>query len=301
MQRNRHLMVGLTRTDADAGLIRYAAMVARMGTADRVDFVHVTPTPAGPAPSSDHEGILDEVQGAVRADFGGVPEATRVHCEVLSGPLLDRLLSFAMAKKVDLLLVGHQRSHPGKWLLARRLAMKAPCSLWMVPEGSPPSITRILSPIDFSEHAADALRVATSIARACGHAECIALHDYFNAATIGYEGYAQVIRNEEDRAYRQFMASVDQGGVEVTPLFEEGANIAQLIVRVAREQGVDLIVMSTRGRSRSASILLGSVTEETIIATDIPLLVVKHYGAQMGVIEALLDRDFLRKGNLWFD
>lgn len=33
MHRYRHLMVGLARTDADAGLIRYAAMVARLGTA----------------------------------------------------------------------------------------------------------------------------------------------------------------------------------------------------------------------------------------------------------------------------
>ena len=59
--------------------------------------------------------------------------------------------------------------------------------------------------------------------------------------------------------------------------------------------------MSTRGRSRSSAILLGSVTEEVIISTRIPLLVVKHFGARMGLLEALLDKDFLRKGNLWFD
>jgi hypothetical protein len=34
--------------------------------------------------------------------------------------------------------------------------------------------------------------------------------------------------------------------------------------------------MATRGRSRSASILLGSVTDDTILETRIPLLVVKH-------------------------
>ena len=48
--------------------------------------------------------------------------------------------------------------------------------------------------------------------------------------------------------------------------------------------------MGTRGRSRSAAILLGSVTEETIIETGLPLLAVKHFGARMGVLQALLDR-----------
>ena len=45
----RHLMSGLARTDADAGLIRYAAMVARLGTASEVRFVHVLPSSAGPS------------------------------------------------------------------------------------------------------------------------------------------------------------------------------------------------------------------------------------------------------------
>ena len=41
MHRYQHLMVGLARTGADADLIRYAAMVARLGTAREVRFVHV--------------------------------------------------------------------------------------------------------------------------------------------------------------------------------------------------------------------------------------------------------------------
>jgi SulP family sulfate permease len=76
----------------------------------------------------------------------------------------------------------------------------------------------------------------------------------------------------------------------VTPLFEEGAHVAHAINRVAEAHGCDLVVMATRGRSRSAAVLLGSVTEETIIETRIPLLVVKHYGAQLGVIRALIDK-----------
>jgi hypothetical protein len=87
----------------------------------------------------------------------------------------------------------------------------------------------------------------------------------------------------------------------VTPLFDEGANAAHAIERVAEREQADLIVMGTRGRSRSAAILLGSVTEQTLIETRLPLLAVKHFGARMSVLQALLDRRFLHSGGLHTD
>ena len=301
MHRNRNLMIGLSRTDTDPGLVRYAAMVARLGTAEEAAFVHVAPARPDPATGPDREGLLDELWAEVREHFTDVPESVRAHCEVLEGPLLDRLLATAATSRADVLLIGHRRDHPGRWALARRLAMKATCSVWMVPEGSPPAVRRILVPVDFSEHAADTLRVATSLARLAGLEECLLLHDYFNEATLNYEGYARVIRSQEDQAFRRFLAPIDCQGVRVLPLFEEGPNISRMIHRVVEQHAVDLVVMSTRGRSLSSAILLGSVTEEVIISTRIPLLVVKHFGARMGLLAALLDKDYLRKGNLWFD
>jgi SulP family sulfate permease len=297
MHRYKHLMVGLARTEADAETVRYAAGVARLGTADEVRFVHVLPGADG----GEHDRALAELQAETAPHFTGVPESTRVSHHVLHGPLLDQLLAFVAEKQIDLLLVGHGLETPGRRALARRLAMKAPCSVWMVPQGAPAALRRILVPIDFSEHAADSLRVATSMARLSGQAECLALHVYFNEAVITYEGYDQVLRGQEQQAYRQFIAPIDCKGVKVTPLFEEGANIAHVIARVAERHRADLIVMATRGRSRSAAILLGSVTEEMIIETRAPLLAVKHFGARMGVLQALLDRRFRHGGSLHTD
>ena len=180
MHRYRHLMVGLARTDADTGLIRYAAMVARLGTASEVRFVHVLPSSAGPSVAHDHDRVLAELQAEVRPHFTGVPETVQVSYDILTGPLTDRLLAHVAEKQVGLLLVGHRPGTPGCRALARRLAMQAPCSVWMVPDGSPAALRRILVPFDFSAHAADAMRVATSMARLSDHPECLALHVYFN-------------------------------------------------------------------------------------------------------------------------
>jgi nucleotide-binding universal stress UspA family protein len=299
MHRFRRLMVALARTDADPGLIRYAAAVARLGTAAEVRFVHVLPpNPAdGPGP----EEVRGELEKAVYAHFEDVPAAVRLHYDAPRGPLLDQFLEHTAATQTDLLLLGHRASHPGRWALARRLAMKAPCSVWMVPDGFPAAIGHILVPVDFSEPTADSLRVAVSMAKLAGRDEVLALHVYFNEARVTYEEYDQVIRGEEQQTFREFVGPLDPQGVKVTPLFEEGANVAHVINRVAERHGCDLVVMATRGRSRSAAILLGSVAEEAITETRVPLLVVKHYGAQLGVIRALLEKGFGRQGNPQFD
>jgi nucleotide-binding universal stress UspA family protein len=178
--------------------------------------------------------------------------------------------------------------------------MKAPCSVWMAPEGSPATLDRILAPIDFSEPAADSMRVATSLAKLAG-AECLALHTYFNEAVVTYEGYDQVLRGEEMQAYHKFMRAIDSQGIDVRLLLEEGVNVAHVIGRVAKREGADLIVMATRGRSRSAAILLGSVTEDMLMETRVPLLVVKHFGARIEVLEALLNRLFRPRTSLHTD
>jgi hypothetical protein len=43
------------------------------------------------------------------------------------------------------------------------------------------------------------------------------------------------------------------------------------------------------------------VTDETMIDTRVPLLVVKHYGARLGLLRALLERHIRGEGDLHTD
>src|SRR5262245_13468498 len=122
MQRFGQMLVGLVCGPADAGLIRYAAAVVRLGTVHEVRFVHILPTPADPATAHDHDGVLAKIQDSVAANLGPLPAGVRVTCEVLKGPLVDRLLSYTAEQEIDLILVGHARGHEGRRSLARRLA-----------------------------------------------------------------------------------------------------------------------------------------------------------------------------------
>jgi len=218
-------------------------------------------------------------------------------CHVIKGDVTDRLLGFAAEYETDFVLLGHRRAHSGRRSLARRLAMQAPCSVWMVPEGSAARLQKILIPIDFSKTAADCLHVGTALAELVGEEQALALHVYFNQANVTYDEYDEIIRNDRQEAFRIFASRINLHGVDVVPLFEEAENVAHAVNRVATETGSDLIVMGTRGRSRSAAVLLGSATEQTIIETTIPILAVKHFGARLRLLQALLNPGSRKSGS----
>ena len=292
MNRFRRMMVAVTRSHRDESLIRYAAMAARLAKPDEVCVVHVPgqSTDARPTP---REQTIEEIERATQPAFAAVPDAPKLSIHVLRGPLIDALLSFAAEQRIDLILLGHRPGkRPGRKALIRRLTMKAPCSVWVVPDGSAAQISRVLAPVDFSKSSADALEVAADITARAGAEECVAAHIYHTDAIITYEEAAPIVRGEEQAAYEEFVAPLNLHGTSVRPVFEESEEVAEAIHEIAQRERADLKVISTRGRSRSAAILLGSVAEGVIVEARTPLLVVKHFGSRLNLLESLLDRAF---------
>lgn len=295
MKRFRHFMVALTKTEQDVSLLRYAAMAARLGDPNQISFVHIQGAASDGAKPSTHDQVVGELERFVQEHFQDAPENVELRFHVLDGPRIDGLLEFAAGQHVDLMLLGHKAgARPGRKALIRRLTMKAPCSVWIVPDGSEPRIGRVLAPVDFSDHSADALTVAADLTARAAAEECIALHVYHAVAVITYEEAIPIVCGMEEEAYERFIAPINLHGAKLRPMFVESERIAATVHQVAENEKVDLKVISTRGRSRSAAILLGSVTEGVIVEARTPVLIVKHFGAKLGLLETLLGRSFRR-------
>jgi nucleotide-binding universal stress UspA family protein len=144
-------------------------------------------------------------------------------------------------------------------------------------------IRRILLPTDFSGCANYALPYAASIARATG-ATIICVHVIEPiASTVGYSGLAEpmpiadISEQLEDSAERelpQLAACEDLNGLEVEEVIVHGDAAAE-IVRVAGEREVDLIVVSSHGRTGLGRIIFGSTAEAVVRHANCPVLVVK--------------------------
>lgn len=235
-----------------------------------------------------HAQALQRLTESVSANFG----SGRTRCHVLHGDVVDSLLETAAEFAADLILVGHSREHSGRRSLARRLAMQAPCSVWMKPAGAAASVRRVVAAIDYSGHSAYALSVAGHIARRAGSSTCRALHVYLNEGSAGVEEYQASDRAREREAFDRFTAPLDTAGVEVEPVLVEGVSVAESVHRLVESEPMDLVVMGSRGQSRSVSILLGGESEGVMMESRIPVLIAKRRGERIGLLQALLDRRF---------
>ena len=144
-------------------------------------------------------------------------------------------------------------------------------------------IRSILFPTDFSECANFALSYATSFARQA-NARIICVHVIETVVpTVGYTGMAEplpiadISDQLEDSAERELpkIAECDEcEGLEVEEVIAHG-DAASEIVSVARERGVDLIVISSHGRTGLGRMLFGSTAESVVRHAPCPVLVVK--------------------------
>jgi nucleotide-binding universal stress UspA family protein len=150
-------------------------------------------------------------------------------------------------------------------------------------KATPLQLRRILLPTDFSGCANYALPYAAAIARATG-ATIICLHVVEPIApAVGYSGLAEpmpiadISEQLEDSAERelpQLARCEDFSGLDVEDVIVHGDAAAE-IVRVAGEREVDLIVVSSHGRTGLGRILFGSTAEAVVRHASCPVLVVK--------------------------
>ena len=144
-------------------------------------------------------------------------------------------------------------------------------------------IRSILLPTDFSECGNYALSYAASLARTFG-ASILCVHVIEPVVpTVGYSGIseplpmADIADQLEDSAERElpkFAECEECSGLAVEELIVHG-EAASEIVRVAKERSVDLIVVSSHGRTGLGRILFGSTAEAIVRHAPCPVLVVK--------------------------
>ncbi|MBC7781831.1 MAG: universal stress protein [Proteobacteria bacterium] len=143
----------------------------------------------------------------------------------------------------------------------------------------------ILFPTDGSERSQIALKHALGLAKAVG-AKITALHvvpEYYppvyeDSGPFDPEIEARFEREAVSRAERflsQVTEAASAAGVTSAAVHVTSYHTADTIIKVAQEQGCDLIIMSSGGRKGLASLLLGSETKKVLAHTKTPVLICK--------------------------
>jgi len=144
---------------------------------------------------------------------------------------------------------------------------------------------RILVPTDGSDLSNKAVSTAARLARAL-RAKLLLLHvrsplesphhvEGGALTQLGDEIVMEEIENEERKLLDAAVAIAAADGTTAETAFVAGYSAPEAIVRIAQEQDCDLIVMASHGRSGLTGLLLGSETQEVMILTTVPVLVVR--------------------------
>ena len=143
---------------------------------------------------------------------------------------------------------------------------------------------KILAPLDGSKLSECSLPHIKAIATACGVPEVVLLkvvEPVFNLETeatakVGRDLMAEVEQAswDKDKVYLDGLVSkLTSAGIHASAMLTKGKP-ADAIIDFAQKNHVDLIIMSTHGRSGVTRWLLGSVTDKVVRHSAVPVLTV---------------------------
>jgi nucleotide-binding universal stress UspA family protein len=142
-------------------------------------------------------------------------------------------------------------------------------------------LQKVLVPTDFSDSARKALVYGVSFAKEYG-SEVVLLH-VVETLAVGYASdlfpvpMAEVFQEISGYARKELgelAAEARAKGVGVRELVVQGKPSAE-ILRVAKEQDVDMIVLGTHGKGVLDQALFGSTTERVVRKAPCPVLTVR--------------------------
>jgi nucleotide-binding universal stress UspA family protein len=146
------------------------------------------------------------------------------------------------------------------------------------------ALKNVLVATDFGPASESALRYGRALARGFDAALHV-LHvteNVFARAMDGY-GYAAIppqVQEDLERAGRrqteELLDDEDRRELHATAVTVTSNSPADAIVRYARTNGIDLIVMGTHGRGPISHLLLGNVAERVVRMAPCPVLTVRH-------------------------
>jgi nucleotide-binding universal stress UspA family protein len=139
---------------------------------------------------------------------------------------------------------------------------------------------KILVPLDGSKVAEGVLPHAKDLAYSQG-AELILLTVGANPAmdfAFSDPGIARSAVMEQEERSKKYMDGIEQdlksAGFKTSTVLRVGS-VAETILGVAEELGVDCIAMSTHGRTGPARWLIGSIAERVVHNSKIPVLLIR--------------------------
>jgi len=150
---------------------------------------------------------------------------------------------------------------------------------------------KILCPTDFSEGSLQAFAVATDLALTSG-GELYLVHVLSGRPAaveadieVNLPDFERDLREAAEEKMRELAAPLAARGLRARFIVSSG-DPADVIVRLARDAGADLIVIATHGETGWRHLAFGSVTEKVVRLAACPVLTIRMGATQRAATSA---------------
>ncbi|SNR76093.1 universal stress protein [Desulfurobacterium atlanticum] len=152
-----------------------------------------------------------------------------------------------------------------------------------------PFFKKVLYSTDFSPLAGYAFDYVKKL-KSAGMEEVVVVH-VVNELTVALPEGADLLKEKEivevlDKADREYLLNVierasviknelEKAGISVILKIVAGSNAAEMIVRIAEEENVNMIVIGAHGKGFLKELILGSVSLDVVRKSKCPVLLIK--------------------------
>ena len=140
---------------------------------------------------------------------------------------------------------------------------------------------KLLIPIDDSEPSRHACQLAAQLAQEMADIEVVLLNvrsqpeDYGGLALLEHDLFDRSLREGQQRLLAVALEHAQRAGLTKVTIHAAQGAPAEEIVRVAKEKGVEQILMGTHGRGTVGMFFMGSVAQRVAHLAPMPVTLVK--------------------------
>lgn len=267
-------------SDCARHALDYAVMIAQKYQASLdllyVDEASYLMNPVNLDLQGDFSYVTEEIRKAVEEKMRDwvrlFPREIPVRVAIEMGKPHLEIVETAKKHGSDLIMMGTHGRNDANYFLgsnAERVVRLSSCPVLTIRQaGKKESFKKILFPVDYSELCKFVCPQVIELAREFG-AELHFLH-----VSVSYTHETRAFADEE---FKKFFSDIDLSGITY---FKDsyGAFVENTgIVEYAQIQDIDLIAIGTHGRTGLKRLIMGSVTEEVVNTSLIPVLTLRSF------------------------
>ena len=303
MPAREKIMVLVDNTEVDKTLLKFIELMAKTNDTREIHFfnsISEMKIPEGVLkdfPEIKERSIQERRESIERLVHESLPAdliaISEIH--VKEGAPSKAILKFVEKRDIDLIMMGRHKDFNSGGIISNRLARRATCSLFIVPENADPNPGFLLVPCDFSAHSKIAMEEAISIAKkykktkiTCQNVYTVPAGYHYSGKT--YEEFSEIMKNNAIKDYNKFMAGIDHKGVEMDVVYtlDTNDNPVTDILDYAYEHKPNAIIIGVKGRTATTALFIGSRAELLIQNNNsIPMMVVRPKGKNAGLMDLI--------------